>query len=591
MDEMSLRNQKIDVKGRSILLNIACIVINMLGVVAVAIGYHESTGDSASYYKIIGFLLIAASLFGLVMLKGLFLFSYVARAFVGGLFIVSGLVKANDPWGFAFKLEEYFSPHGLTADFGFFGWFEPYAIELSVIICVVEIVLGAALILGGKIKLASWALMGMMIFFTWLTWYTASCNSNQLAAMISGEEFTRDCVTDCGCFGDALRGSVGRSLTPLESFWKDLILFYFVIIIFINQWKIKLNTITENWVLVPASMIVVIFFSWVFGWWLPIFFAIIALLGSFVMGNVNIGKMSKPWKMGAFVGLMAMIFGLYTSFYLPVKDYRPYAVGNNIIEQMSNGVPQESEFVLQYKNKQTGEIENFALNDFAIYGDTNTYVYEGRDETILVEGVDASISDFLASINYEDLSEAQKKIPYVDSLIQADYGFYYEEKMVVSSEWGDDTIAAMDFDTLYYPDTMYTAGDPYLTLSDASSPFVLDLTSYILSADHVFLMTIRDIENINESSIDDFKAIAEGANANGIPFFILSPASDEQISTFKSKHDFQGSFLQFDGTEVKILVRSNPGLVLLEKATVLDKWPSRSIPDFDSIFEDHIEGK
>ncbi len=591
MNDMRLRNQKIDIKGRSLLLNVFGIILNIVGVVLVVKGFHESTGDSSLVLKITGTLLIVATIFGMVMLKGLFLFSYVARAFVGGLFIVSGLVKANDPWGFAFKLEEYFSPAGLSADFGFFEFFQPYVLELSIIICVVEIVLGAALILGGKIKLASWALVGMMIFFTWLTWYTADCNAKQQLAMEMGVEFSRDCVTDCGCFGDALRGSVGRSLTPLESFWKDIVLFYFVLIIFVNQWKIEINTVKENWTMVPASMVVVIFFSWVFGWWLPIFFALFILLGSFVIGRINIGKMGKAWKMASFVTLISFIFSLYTSMYLPVKDYRPYAIGNNIVEQMSNGVAQVSEFVLIYENLETGKMEEFALGDYETYGDTSKYKYSDRKETILTPGVDASITDFLASINYEKLTEEERKIPYLDSIIAADYDFYYEEKMVVTSMYGPDTIAAIDYDTLYYPDSMYTAGDPFVTLSDPSSPWVIDMTPSILSEEYVFLMTIRDIETVNGTAMVDLKDVLAGAKENNIPFYVISPASDEEIATFKAKHDFDATFLAFDGTEVKILVRSNPGLLLLNKATVVDKWPSRSIPNFDSIFEDYIQKK
>jgi uncharacterized membrane protein YphA (DoxX/SURF4 family) len=592
MNDMRLRNQKVDVRGRSAILNILGIILNIAGVVLTVIGWHESTADNAMVFKIAGLGLVAVSLFVMIMLKGMLLFSYVARAFVGGLFIVSGLVKANDPWGFAFKLEEYFSPSGLTADFGFFGWFEPYIIELSVLICIVEIVLGVAIILGGKIKLASWSLLGMMIFFSWLTYYTASCNEQQELAMQLGEEFNRDCVTDCGCFGDALKGSVGRSLSPWESFWKDLVLFYFTLIIMFSMRKIKINTVKENWTMVPASMVVVIFFSWVFGWWLPIFFALIALLGSFIIGNINIGKMAKPWKMALYVSLLSFLFSMYTSFYLPVKDYRPYAIGENIVDKMNDGVPQVSEFILIYKNKKTGKEEEFALDQYETYGDTSTYEYVDRKETVIVEGVDASITDFQASINYDALTDEDKQIPYIDSVIQADYSFYYEEKLVVThAEYGNDTIAAIDYDTLYYPDSVYTVGKPFVALSDPYSPWVLDMTQYLLIADNIFIMTIRDIENINEGSIEDFKAVFEGAKENGIPFFVLSPATDEQIETFKAKHDFAPTFLGFDGTEVKIIVRSNPGLVLLQKATIIDKWPSRSIPDFDSIFEDYIKGE
>jgi len=272
MNEMTLRNRKVDITGRSLVLNILAIVLNLVAVFFIVKGFHSSTIENSGTYKVIGFSLLALTLFGMILLKGMFLFSFVSRALVGGLFIVSGLVKANDPWGFAFKLEEYFAPDGLSFDYPFFEWFTGLELELSILISVVEIVLGVAVILGGKIKLASWSLLIMMAFFTWLTWYTFSCNDMQLLAMETGIQFDRQCVTDCGCFGDALRGSVGRSLTPIESFWKDIVLFYLCIIIFVNQWRIKLNTVRENWIMVPTSFLVVIFFSWVFGWLFPIIF-------------------------------------------------------------------------------------------------------------------------------------------------------------------------------------------------------------------------------------------------------------------------------------------------------------------------------
>jgi len=107
----------------------------------------------------------------------------------------------------------------------------------------------------------------------------------------------------------------------------------------------------------------------------------------------------------------------------------------------------------------------------------------------------------------------------------------------------------------------------------------------------MLLMTIRDIESINESAIEDLRLVLAGARENNIPFYVLSPATQEQITEFKEKFEFDATFLAFDGTEIKIIVRSNPGLVLLKEGTIMDKWPSRSIPDFDSIFEDYIEGK
>lgn len=590
MNEFQLRNQKIDLYGRSMILNLLSIVLNLTGVFFVVKGFHITAGENSSLYITIGFSLVVLSLVTLIILKGMFLFSYVSRALVGGLFIVSGLVKANDPWGFAFKLEEYFAPDGLSFDYPFFEFFEPYALELSILICIAEIVLGVAVIVGGKIKLTSWLLVVMMIFFSWLTWYTTSCNDAQLAAMETGEEFNRQCVTDCGCFGDALRGSVGRSLTPIESFWKDLVLFYFVLIIFANQWKIRLNTVRENWAMVPASLIVIIFFSWVFGWLFPIFFATFTILGAFIIGNLNIGKIEKPWKMAMFVALVTFIFGLYTTLYLPLKDYRPYRIGNNIKEEMAKGTPAVSEFIFQYEDIKTGEIVEFAADQWEIYTDTTKYRYHDRIEKVIVEGVDAPITDFLASIKYENLGEAEKQNPYIDSVIQADYSFYYDEFITVSAPaYGTvDTISAFEYSPEFYPDSIYKAGERFTQLIDPNIPFVLDVTEYLLTAEHVFLMTMRDIKTINESSIEDFKALYEEASAAGIPFYVLSPATQEEIDEFKAKFEFYPTFLQFDGIEVKIIVRSNPGLAFLEKGTVLDKWPSRSIPEFEDVKEDFL---
>ena len=586
---MRLRNTKLDVTGRSLVLNVAAIIINLIAVFLLVKGFHESTTSGAMMMKIAGFVLIAVTLFSLTILKGMFLFSYVARVLVGGLFIVSGLVKANDPWGFAFKLEEYFEPSGLSYDFPFFEAFSDYVLPLSILICVAEIVLGAAVILGGKIKLASWSLVIMMVFFTWLTWYTYSCNVSQLLALEQGAEFGRQCVTDCGCFGDALRGSVGRSLTPFESFWKDLVLFYLCLVIFVNQWKIQLNTVKENWIMVPASIVVIIFFSWVFGWMFPIIFALIALLGAFVVGNLNIGKIAKPWKMAAYVGFVSLLFSLYTANYLPFKDYRPYAVGNNIKEQMNNGVDQVAEYFMVYENLATGEMVSVSTSEWsAVYSDETKFRYDTNEMHIIVEGVDASIVDFAARVDYADLADNEKKIPLVDSTYKADFESYFEEKLVLSSINGLDTISAWQHDTLYYPDSVYTKKSTFTDLIDPSMPFSVDMTEYLIAADYMFLMTIRDIENINEKSMDDFKAVLEGARANDIPFFVLCPATDKAVDEFKLKYDFDATFLGFDGTEVKIIVRSNPGLVLLEKGTILDKWPSRSIEDFEDIFENYI---
>ena len=131
----------------------------------------------------------------------------VIRIFVGILFIISGFIKLNDPVGFSFKLQEYFSPDVLNIEF-----MSPFALGLAIILVIVELVLGVALIIGYYKKATMWLLLLMILFFTFLTFYSAYFNK----------------VTDCGCFGDAL------PLTPWQSFSKDVVLLILILILFFN---------------------------------------------------------------------------------------------------------------------------------------------------------------------------------------------------------------------------------------------------------------------------------------------------------------------------------------------------------------------
>ncbi|HIA06924.1 MAG TPA: DoxX family membrane protein, partial [Flavobacteriales bacterium] len=116
--------------------------------------------------------------------------TYISRLVVGSLFIVSGLIKANDPVGFSYKLKEYFAPDGLNLEFlvpyllprlkDYFAadvlnleFLVPYVLPMAVLICAIEIVLGVAALFGSKMKLVSWMLLLMIVFFTFLTFYSA----------------------------------------------------------------------------------------------------------------------------------------------------------------------------------------------------------------------------------------------------------------------------------------------------------------------------------------------------------------------------------------------------------------------------------
>ncbi len=133
-----------------------------------------------------------------------------ARLFTGLLFIFSGLIKANDPTGFGYKLEEYFHVFGTH-------FLNDYAVAIAIAVCGLEILLGALLLLGLWGRTVAWGLLLLILFFTFLTFYSAFF----------------EVVTSCGCFGDAI------PLTPWQSFGKDLVLLALILIIFSNRQAIR----------------------------------------------------------------------------------------------------------------------------------------------------------------------------------------------------------------------------------------------------------------------------------------------------------------------------------------------------------------
>jgi uncharacterized membrane protein YphA (DoxX/SURF4 family) len=145
----------------------------------------------------------------------------ILRFFVGLVFIFSGLIKINDPIGTSIKLKEYFEV--FASDFSsFFEIFIPHSLLVAVVIIILEVLLGIALILNYRIKLTAWLFLLLIVFFTFLTFYSAFFNK----------------VTDCGCFGDAI------PLSPWQSFSKDVILLLLILIIFFR--KSHLHPILSN---------------------------------------------------------------------------------------------------------------------------------------------------------------------------------------------------------------------------------------------------------------------------------------------------------------------------------------------------------
>ena len=202
---------------------------------------------------------------------------HISRIFVGAMFIFSGFVKLVDPIGSQYKFEEYFSQSVLDMEY-----LVPYALTFSIVLILAEIMLGVVLLLGYKAKATLWSLLGITTIFLFLTWYSAYYNK----------------VTDCGCFGDAIK------LTPWETFYKNIILIVLILLMLFKVKEIK---------------------------------------------NIFPKKISQAITLLSFFSFLYLTY--HVLLHLPIIDFRPYAIGNNIQEGMKykddGEIPKIHDFYLE----------------------------------------------------------------------------------------------------------------------------------------------------------------------------------------------------------------------------------------------------
>lgn len=259
-----------------------------------------------------------------------------SRIFVGVLFIISGLIKLNDPVGFSYKLAEYFSEPVFNMPF-----LEPLALCLAIILVILEVVLGVMLLVGYKSRITIWSLLILIVFFTFLTFYSAYF----------------DVVKDCGCFGDALH------LTPWQSFTKDIVLLFFILILFFNQKLIR-----------------------------PLF-------------------ATPKTNFAVYVSVVLCAFmAVWVLNHNPIKDFRPYKVGTNIEKGMEipEGAPKSVvEMIFIYK--VNGVDKEFSEKDLMNIPEGATFV--DRKDKVITEGYAPPIHDFTMTKDDSDYKEELLKEP------------------------------------------------------------------------------------------------------------------------------------------------------------------------------------
>ena len=269
--------------------------------------------------------------------------AWICRTLLGAVFIFSGAVKAIDPLGTVYKIEDYLKAFG-----GFFTDLLPLAEVAAWGLIVLELLLGVCMLLNVRTKWTSWIALLFYCVMTPLTLYIALTNP----------------VSDCGCFGDAV------VLTNWQTFWKNVVLIILAIILIALR-----KSVRELWQ------------TWMEG----------------VIAAVTI--------------ILVVVFMLWTKNHLPVKDFRPYKIGNHIptlMEYPEDAEPDQYEITLIYEQngvEQAFTIENYPKGD-------STWTYVRTDSKLIKKGYEPPIHD-LEIINAEgeditwDILESEESVTLV----------------------------------------------------------------------------------------------------------------------------------------------------------------------------------
>ena len=262
-------------------------------------------------------------------------------------------------------------------------------------------------------------------------------------------------IQDCGCFGDAIH------LTNTQTFIKNLILLIAALILV--RWpRYQSRFISKT------------------NQWIAFYFTIVFIC-------------------------LASILSLY---HLPIFDFRPYHIGQNIKKGMEipKGAKQTT-YKTTFICEKNGVTKEFTEKDYP-YNDS-TWVFKDTHQEVLEQGYEPPIHDF----------------------------------SITDEKTGD------------------------------------NLTDSILNKDgYTFLLISPILERADDSNFGEIDAIYEYAKENGYGFYGLTASTDKAIKHWRDVTGAEYPFYTTDGTTLKTIIRSNPGLVLLYKGTIINKWSHNDLP-------------
>ena len=380
------------------------------------------------------------------------LIASISRTLLGLVFIFSGAVKAIDPLGTVYKIEDYLKAFG-----GFFTELLPLAEVAAWGLIILELLLGVCMLLNIRTQWTSWLALLFYLVMTPLTLYIALTNP----------------VSDCGCFGDAI------VLTNWQTFWKNVVLITLAILLVVLRKHTR--QLWSNWMEVVLTTLTII---------------------------------------------AAIAFMTWTRLHLPIKDFRPYKIGNHLPTLME--YPEDAEhdqYDISFVYEKDGVEQTFTLENYP--KDDSTWTFVRQDSRLIKKGYEPPIHDLeILNADYEDLT------------------------------W--DILESEEPITLVVMYDLAKADKKQMAKVEA---FASNLSPLASSPDRLIA-----------SSSDTLPLEGKLGGA----FYILTGSGTDDIINFCLEYPTLSDYIcTCDPVTLKTIVRANPGVIVLQNGIVIDKYNLR----------------
>jgi hypothetical protein len=614
------KSKKLLFEGRSILLNALFIAIHVLGVSLI---FNAFLVDPNSHFilKLLGFGMFLGATVMLLILKGFYMYAYFARLVLAVVFLISGFSKLNDPIGFAQILEQYFQDGALSLkiaqtldwpDFSLLAY-TAWALKISISLAIIEILLALMLLYHMLYKLAVFILLPLMLMFSYVTFYTSTCDEQQtferhfqvqksdnLAQDLQSRSLSDQtltllaeknevlyfaetqhhlCVANCGCLGASDNTLFGFELTKELAFSRNLMLLLFTLILFITQFWLLPNAAFESTLFGFCAWVAILVQGIITGWfWLVILSALVLYLATNVR---RFGLRVLKTSVGALTFVALVLAGIvyYVISFEPLSDFRAYAVGSSLVNPIDENAD-ETTLVYVYQHKFTNKmvfLSEESRIDSPIVGDSN-YVFVREKEHKANPFNSPSSYKFRPSTSVEDIQNKTIEHPLVLPFLEK-----YSEELyrVFNKKNGLETVVySNEFSKELYKDTNLVI-EKYVGVHHDYAAF--DLGPSLVSSELIFVWVVKDIRKISEENWGQIRALTQKINERQYE----NVAIGYQRASFwyeNSEMDYSVMlYLNMDELELKQICRSNVCLMVLQKGVITAKYPLRGLPRFETI--------